>query len=142
IACKNCVKKGVACGPKVGGQKWRVVGNDNEPNRAQQITAGFKDHMADHEVEEIIHQPIYPEEEVPEPLDSHWLDLFFRRDLNYFTDCPYEGFGVKRFLIQRFGCNLPKAIQYAVILSARTDYGILSARTDYGIRLASAQTSR
>ena len=133
LACKRCVENGVACGPKVGGQKRRIL--DNEQSRAHQIVANevFKDHMVDHEVEEIILQPLYLDEEVPERIDSQCLGYFFGRALNSLTDCCYEGFGVKRFLIQRFGFNLPKAIKYAVILSARTDHGI---------QLDSAQTSR
>ena len=76
--------------------------------------------MVDHEIEEIVRQPIYPEEEVPEIIDFFCLYHFNQWLLKY------DDLGVKSFLEPRFGPNLPKVIKYAGCLTFKSTVGLNS----------------
>jgi hypothetical protein len=119
LACKLCVKKGFACGPKLGGQNRRVLvinGGDNQRETAEQA---FGDQMAIHEVDEIIRQPLYPEEEVPDPMDSICLEYFFTNmKFHLWMDCGvWNSLSVQDFLKKRLEVNLSKPVKFAIILS-------------------------
>jgi hypothetical protein len=99
--------------------------------------------MVVHEVEEVIRQPFYPEEEVPDPVDSICLHRFWKRKrhwrkrhwrLNCGGD---EKFHVHDFLQRRLGFNLSKPVKFAIIL-ATTAHEFLSET----IELNEKQTAR
>src|SRR5271154_5459178 len=117
LACKLCVQKGFNCGPKVGRQNRRVLAIASAQNQSRQTAEqAFGDQMVVHEVEEVIRQPFYPEEEVPDPMDSICLEHFYRKHKGHWRlDCGVGNLRVHDFLQRRLGFNLSKPVKFAII---------------------------
>src|SRR5271170_5384379 len=140
LACKLCVQKGFNCGPKVGRQNRRVLAIDSAQNQSRQTAEeALSDHMVVHEVEEAIRQPFYPDEEVPDLMDSICLEHFWKQGRHRRLDCGVGNLRVQGFLLQRLGFNLSKPVKFAIILATSAYW---SRYTHEILRLNEKQTSR
>src|SRR5271170_4241352 len=118
LACKLCVRKGFTCGPKVGGENQLVPVVNPPQNQREMAEYAFGEQMVDHEIEEVICQPFYPEDEVPDPMDAICLEYYFTKHKGHWSmDCGEGYVRLQEFLNQRLGGNLSKPIKFAIILS-------------------------